>query len=45
MRKVLVGVIATFALAQPAAAHDRGTLERYAEATWHSFAFRKRSSS
>ncbi|HET8756191.1 MAG TPA: glucoamylase family protein [Solirubrobacteraceae bacterium] len=38
MRKVLVGVVATLVLAQPAAAHDRKTLERYAEATWRSFA-------
>jgi putative glucoamylase/uncharacterized protein DUF3131/hemolysin type calcium-binding protein len=38
MRKVLVGVIATLVLAQPASAHDRGTLERYAEGTWRSFA-------
>jgi putative glucoamylase/uncharacterized protein DUF3131/hemolysin type calcium-binding protein len=38
MRKVLVAVVATLVLAQPAAAHDRGTLHRYAEATWRSFA-------
>jgi len=38
MRKVLVGVVATLVLAQPAAAHDRKTLERYAEGTWRSFA-------
>ena len=38
MRKALVGVIAALVLAQPAAAHDRGTLKRYAEATWRSFA-------
>jgi hypothetical protein len=38
MRKVLVGVIATLVLAQPAAAHHRGTLDRYAEGTWRSFA-------
>jgi hypothetical protein len=38
MRKALVGVIAALVLAQPAAADDRGTLKRYAEATWQSFA-------
>jgi len=30
--------IAAMALAQPAVADDRGTLERYAEGTWRSFA-------
>ena len=38
MRKVLLVVVATLLLAQPAAAHDRKTLERYAEGTWRSFA-------
>jgi hypothetical protein len=38
MRKVLLAVVATLVLAQPAAAHDRNTLERYAEGTWRSFA-------
>jgi hypothetical protein len=35
---VLVVVVAALAAAQPAAAHDNSTLERYAEATWRSFA-------
>jgi hypothetical protein len=34
----IVGAIAAMALAQPAMADDRGTLERYAEGTWRSFA-------
>ena len=41
MRKfltALVGAIAVMALAQPALASERGTLDRYAEATWRSFA-------
>ena len=38
MRRVLLVVVATLLLAQPAAAHDRKTLERYAEGTWRSFA-------
>jgi hypothetical protein len=35
---VLVVVVAALAAAQPAAARDKSTLERYAEATWRSFA-------
>jgi hypothetical protein len=35
---VLVVVVAALAAAQPAAARDNSTLERYAEATWRSFA-------
>jgi hypothetical protein len=41
MRKfwaAVVGAIAALALAQPAVAHGRGPLDRYAEATWRSFA-------
>ena len=38
MRKVLLGAFLALLLVQPAAAHDRGTLDRYAEATWRSFA-------
>ena len=41
MRKfctAIVGAIAAMALAQPAMADDRGTLERYADGTWRSFA-------
>jgi hypothetical protein len=41
MRKLLtaiVGALAVLALAQPAAAHQRGPLQHYAEGTWRSFA-------
>jgi hypothetical protein len=38
MGTLIVAVVAVLALVQPAAAQDRGTLERYAEATWRSFA-------
>jgi hypothetical protein len=41
MRKVgtvLVGLVAALAVAQPAAASHEGTLKRYAEGTWRSFA-------
>jgi hypothetical protein len=34
---VLVVVVAALAAAQPAAAGDKGTLERYAQGTWRSF--------
>ena len=35
---LLVGIALALAIAQPATANDRGTLERYAQATWRSFA-------
>ena len=35
---LLVGIALALAIAQPATANDRGTLERYARATWASFA-------
>ena len=38
MGTVLVVVVAALAAAQPAAARDNSRLERYAEATWRSFA-------
>jgi hypothetical protein len=41
MRKVwtvIVGAVIALALAQPAAAHQRSPLHRYAEGTWRSFA-------
>jgi hypothetical protein len=38
MGTVLVVLAAALALAQPATATEKGTLERYAEATWRSFA-------
>src|SRR4051794_11021523 len=41
MRKLwpaIVGALAVLALAQPAAAHQRGPLQHYAEGTWRSFA-------
>ena len=41
MRKIwtaIAGAIVAMALAQPAVAHERSPLERYAEGTWRSFA-------
>src|SRR3954447_15154694 len=38
MGTMLVVLTAALALAQPATASEKGTLERYAEATWRSFA-------
>jgi len=38
MGTMLVVLAAALALAQPATASDKGTLKRYAEATWRSFA-------
>src|SRR4051794_16115898 len=38
MGTLIVAVVVGLALAQPAAASDTSTLERYAEATWRSFA-------
>jgi hypothetical protein len=38
MGTVLVVFVAALAVAPSAGAHERGTLERYAEATWRSFA-------
>src|SRR5262245_59844147 len=38
MGTLLIALAAALALAQPATASEKGTLDRYAEATWRSFA-------